>query len=490
VPRFGRGFLGRRPIPASPAAWDSFVVNTNNSYGQAALSASSALACTAVATNPLPPSVPDLSPAPQITGNPFIFYSFDLLSGALVGITPMRAVQFGQQLNTPGQAQFTLDLADPRVLVTNPIAATIPNRTLIVIAYQGVLIWGGIIMTRRWNPSASGASTTRTLQIQASELWCYFQQRVQATDYSAPPSSGITGTMSYWTATPWDAGLIAAQVISDAIAYSQSILNPYANLLGGLQILYNGVAPAGASPVIPSADYVAVTYPLTSTQTVDTIITQLSQLGLGVGYDFGVDLAWSSGSGSTPIGTINLAYPRRGRTVAQNSLMCDLSGARSYLFPEDGTQTANQVYEVGGSGAISVSTNVFPLEQGFPLWERVMSRASAQSQNIMGILGQTGLADLATYSYAPVAPTVTVGLFDQNIGLSNTGLPFIIGDDVRLFMPATDGDGGTFDTRFPTGLDEEWRIVGWQANLADEGDPTLELDLAQPPFLQAIAPAI
>jgi hypothetical protein len=400
----------------------------------------------------------------------------------------LRGVQFGQQLNTPGTLTGTLDLQDPRVRATFPLQSTLPNRTFIVVDYGGTPVWGGIAMSRKWKVESSSQNTTRLLEIGCTELWCYFQQRVQATDYSSPPYSGITGEgeMSLWKATPWDASLIACQIIGDAIGCTDGLSQPYTDLLGGLGLLLNGATPSGSKPAAPSTDYIAVNYPFTSCQTVDTIITQLSQLGLGVGFDFGVDIAYSGGWASPPVGTINISYPRRGRTVAENHLIVDMTTARGYEFPEDGTQTANQVYEIGGSGAIEVSANVYPLEQGYPLWERVISRANAQSQNILNLLAQTGLSDLALLSYAPVTPTVTLGVNDPNLSLGS----FTIGDDIQLQMPVLGPDGQVFDPRFPAGLDQEWRITNWTAEIKDEGDATVKLSLAQPPYLEALAPAI
>lgn len=428
----------------------------------------------------------------------FSFLSYDLLTGAYLGSTPMRGVTFGSQVNSPQQGSFTFDLMDPHVLQSNPIQNTQPNRTLLVVAYEDALIWGGIIMTRRPKRDSSTSSTTNTVQVQATEPWAWFQRRVQATDYSSPPYSGIDpGGMSYW-ATPtsgsnagtWDAGLIGCQLIIDALGYSQGQSNSAANILAGLNVLYNGATPSGSSPQVASSDWINVTYPFTTCQTIDTIFSQLGQLGLGVGFDYGLDLAWSKGPRSSPFGTVNIDYPRRGLTVAQNNLLLDLSTARSYELPEDGTQMADQVYEIGGSGAIVVETNAYPLDQGYPLWERVMSRANAQSANLMQMLGQVGVSDSAMFSYPVVTPQVTVGLFDPNIGLTSAGFPFTVGDDVQLFLPALAQDGSVFDNRFPAGLNQEWRIVAWSVNLADQGDPTLTLTLNPPPYTQAIAPTI
>lgn len=420
--------------------------------------------------------------------HPFSYLAYDFRSGLFLGQVPLRTVTFGDTLNGSGQLQGTIDLQDPRVQATNPIACTVPNRTFLVVDYAGTVLTGGISRPRKWVVSSSPQGTTRELGVQCDGAWSYFGQRVQATDYSAPPYSGITGAspMSYWTATPWDASLIACQILADAIGYADSASVPYGDPLGGLGILLNGQVPSGSTPAAPSTDYVAVAYPFTSMQTIETIINQLAQLGLGVGFDFGIDIAYTAGTGSTLAGTINISYPRRGRTYAENRLRVDLTTARSYEFPEDGTQTANQVYELGGNGAIVVDQNIYPLEQGYPLLERVMSRANMQSQNITSLLGQTGVSDLAIYSYAPVTPTVTLGINDPNLPVGS----FTTGDDIQVWLPSTAPGSEPFDPRFPAGLEQEWRITGWKVEAKDEGDATMTLNLAQPPYLEALAPAI
>ncbi|HEY1690057.1 MAG TPA: hypothetical protein VGF95_14475 [Solirubrobacteraceae bacterium] len=420
--------------------------------------------------------------------SPFSYYAYDLLSGKFVGQVPLRTVSFGQQLNAAGTLAGTIDSRDPRVRETNPRACTIPNRTLIVADYKGSIVADGIVLPRKPNVDSTPTSTTGTMEPSCSSTWAYFAQRVQATDYSAPPYSGITGLtpMSLWPQTPWDASLIVCQLLEDAIGYSNHRSMPYGDLLGGLGVLLNGEVPSGGSPAAAEEFWIAMTYPYTSAQTIESIVSQIAQLGLGVAPDIGVDLAYSDGPGSPPIGTINVSHPRRGRTVEENHLTIDLTTARKYSFPEDGSEAANQVYEIGGSGALVIDQNIYPLEQGYPLWERVISRAQIQSQHITSILSQIGVSDLAMYSYAPVTPTVTLSAFDPHLPLGS----YIVGDDVRIVMPALGPDGQVFDPEFPEGLDQEWRITGWKTTVADQGDAMTEFMFSQPPYLEAIAPAV
>ena len=410
-----------------------------------------------------------------------------------LGQLPLRGVTFGKQLNSPGSLKGTLDLSDPRVQGTYPLALTIPNKSFIIADYLNAPLWGGIVLPREPKTESSGTSTTGTLDITCGETWEYFKRRVQATDYSSPPYNGIAGhtgspseseKMALWTATPFDASLIACQIIEDVLGNADGLSISHGNPLGGMVVRLNGAVPSG--PVAESKDYVAVSYPFPSMQLVDTIVNQLSQLGLGVGFDYAVDLAYSAGSPSPPVGTINLSYPRRGRTVEQSSLLIDVTTARTYSFPEQGSETANRMYELGGTGAISVSENTFAQEQGYAIWERIMSRANIQSQNIMQILAQTGLSDLALYSYAPVTPSVTLGIQDPNLPLGS----FIEGDDVRVVIPQYNDQGTIFDSRFPAGLDQEFRITAFNIEVTDQGDALQKLSLAAPPYTQAIAPSI
>jgi hypothetical protein len=52
------------------------------------------------------------------------------------------------------------------------------------------------------------------------------------------------------------------------------------------------------------------------------------------------------------------------------------------------------------------------------------------------------------------------------------------------------GLGSVFDPRFPGGLDEEWRIIGWNATVSDSGQSTLVFTLSLPPSLSVGGPAL
>lgn len=434
-----------------------------------------------------------------IPDSPFTYVAYDLVTARYLGRVPLTNVSFGSQLLQPGTLTGTIDIASDAVRHLSPLSCTAPARTLLAVDFLGALVWGGIV----WPRSYRFDGTKRVLQVTATEVWSYIASRMQATDYSAPPYSGLSGSakMTIWNASNtdnigvYDPVLICWQLIADALQVS------YGSLLGGLAIAANGLTTPSAylasGTATPQADYLSVTYPFASLQQLGSIISMLAGNGLGVGFDYAVDVAYSSGPGSPPVGTVNLSYPRRGRPYSATGLVLNCGQALSYEVPEDGSATGNTVYEQGSSGSLVVSQNINPLQAGYPVIEQLRSRANITSANILNVLASLGVSDLATGSYPVTTPTVTTDLFTGPIQLGE----FIVGDDVRWIVPAaTAGGAGSyvgafpsevFDPRFPDGYDAAgWRIVGYRADVKGSGQSTLTLNLALAPVYVATAPAV
>lgn len=423
--------------------------------------------------------------------NPLSYVLYDLFTGAYQGRLPFNGVSFGSQLLNPGTFTGTLDINDPAIQNLGPLDLTAPMRTCLCVDYMGALVWAGLVSARSYKFDSTG----RVLTVTATDLWSYLSNsRVQATDYSSPPFSGITGPstpMAIWDASAtdsigvYDPVLIAWQLLSDAMTQV-----PYGNLLGGMGIAANSFTDAASylasGTNTPEGDYLSINYPYASLQQLGSIVNMLATNGLGVGFDYGVDVAYSGGSGSFPVATVNLSYPRRGRAYVENQLVLNCGQAISYEIPEDGTQAGNTMYEQGSSGSLSVSQNVNPLLGGYPVLERIMSRANITSANMLNVLAALGISDLYQFSYPVAAPNVTMDLFSGSIPLGQ----FVVGDDCRWLVPSVGGAGNVFDPRFPNGLDEEWRIVGYQASVADAGQSTIVFTLGLPPALTIAGPAL
>ena len=416
------------------------------------------------------------------TQTPFSLLYFDFLTGDFRGALPLAGVQWSSLLNGVGSLSGTIDMADPRIRALSPAALTAGGKTACFVDFGGTLMWGGVSLSPR-----PFTHSTRILSYTAQELWGYFARRVQATDYSAPPFSGITGTgstMPIWNAAylpagpaddaaEWDPLLIAAQVITDALGYKQSAPIPNGNPLA-MSVMMNGYSSAAgylaSGSATPSDDYISINFPFASMQYVGTMVQQLTSLGYGVGCDVGVDVAYSGSTGSPPVVTINLDYPRRGRLVSDSRVVVMGSGTgRDYTVTPDPSQMAWTLYETGGSSDIVVSQNVNPIAQGYALFESIVNRSQILSSNVSDILAQLGEGDLFLYSYPPVTFSVTVPLWGQDPAYGS----FMTGDDVRFMLGP--------DEMFPSGIDSTWRITAYTVNVPDEGDATMTLTLSPPP---------
>lgn len=423
--------------------------------------------------------------------SPFTYAFYDLVTGRYLGTLPLKGVSFGSQLLNPGTFNGTIDIASWAVRKLGPNTITTPMRTALMVDYLGTFVWGGAVWPRQWQ----FGSTKRQYTIGATELWSIFNSRAPVTDYSAPPYSGITGPaveMAIWDASGtavqdggpnlFDPVLIAWQMLHDCLSV------PGANYLGGMGVLANGFAtPAqylASGTNTPEGNYDSVNYPYSSIQQLGMLINQLATNGWLFGFDYAVDVAGSAGN--PVVATINLSYPRRGRLYAQNGLVMDCSPAISYNFPEDGTQSGTIMYEQGSSGSLSVAQNQNALDAGFPWIEQIKSRANITSPNMESILSSLGASDLAVSSYAVTTPSVTFDLFNGPVTLGE----FIVGDDVRVMIPKQSADGSTFDPRFPNGMDQEWRIQGYHATVADDGESTIQFTLGTPPSENITSPPL
>jgi hypothetical protein len=167
------------------------------------------------------------------------FLFFDFLAGTFIGEIPLSNPTWGSVLNGVGSLRGTIDMTDPRVRALDVRSVIQSGKRAVFVDWGGHLVWGGLTL----GPS-SFTRTARTISFSAMELWGYWARRVQATDYSAPPFSGITGVsspMPIWSyngvGSPqylWDPLLMAAQVIYDSLGV------PNGNPVGGMAMKLNG----------------------------------------------------------------------------------------------------------------------------------------------------------------------------------------------------------------------------------------------------------
>lgn len=400
-------------------------------------------------------------------GNPFTYPAWDLVAGQPLDTLPYSAVTFGAPLNQPGSFTGEVSLAALASAAMRAAAAggvgpqfsytraTSPSNTALFVDLAGTLIWGGIL----WTSGYDSSDPEKLLKVGATEFGSYFQARIQAADYSATWAAGL------------DPMLIAQTVIGNALSAG--------TVMGGITLTLN-------SPYSPPSNGLQITpsYPGTALQTIDSIVSILSQMGYMAGFDYTFDAAYLPGT-NTPSITLNLWYPRKGRTAAQSQLVL-LSKDCTFTHPVDGTQQATQIVETGSGVGTIVPVTASYQPPGYPLLQRTFARSQINDD---GTLAAVTANDLGLYLYPVVSPTFTipVTLPDPVSGQVSPTAPmafgtFDRGDDFIFRVDPISGGGQNTDPRFPLGCEFEWRINSWQCTVADKGVSQLVLSAGVPPL--------
>lgn len=386
--------------------------------------------------------------------NAWTYKLYDLVTHTFLGTLPFHGVSFSKALNTQGSFSGSINIKDPRVTALDPSTMTIPGKTALYVDLNGTIVWGGIIWTRQFSRS------TGTLSIGGQETWSYFAHRIQANDYTVPPTINFgrgAGAPTYWSANPADPVLISAQVVYDALG-AFSIGGTTSSGYAGISIQGNGLTP--------SAAYVSPSLPISQNQTVDQIVTQLSSLPYLTGFDFSLDAAYNSSG--LPALTLNFWWPRRGRIAGSTGLTINTSGAMDYDYPEDGTAIGNKIIETGGQGVYQrVAQDAGLISSGgYPLLEKVINKSNVTDPVVLTYMSRY---DLALYRLAVATPSVTIPIDYPSMALGD----YIVGDDVRWIIDA--------DERFPNGSDSYWRVVSSDVSVPDSGIATQKLTFNTPP---------
>lgn len=354
----------------------------------------------------------------------FTFYVYDLTTNTKQAELPLTNVTYSSKLNSIGSFSGTLKMDDPRLNAgVNLVGVTNPGKTALYVDADGVLVWGGIIWTRKYQHS------TRQMVLGASEFLSYWTRRhlISTTTFTGADTGGIARTvLSTLTSAPFNNDI--------------------------------GLTLAAAQT---TGSTVTKTYNWYEYKQVDQIISDYSKMAVG-GYDFAIDVAYDS-SGN-PTRTFNVAAPRRGRVAGSTGLAFDsATGFIDYTWPEDATQQADQAYLTGaGSGdsmlhSASARTDAFA--GGYPLLEGVYAVKDVDTQNV---LDQRAIAYVNAYAFPVQNPQI---VYRTNV----EPLPgsYITGDDARVII--SDERFLANATTGAPGLDAYLRILGWKASIADDG---------------------
>lgn len=414
---------------------------------------------------PVPPAPgPGVPPTPQPPGSPLRYRFYDLVSLTHLADLPATGITFGSQLLSPMSWSMQIPIASANVQALAPLASTIPGRTAMFVDYNGSLVQGGWLSTNRWQDS------TQAYVVSGTELWGYFQQRLQARDYSNPAGESL----AIWTANNFNPVLIAEQVIRDAqgVAFG-AICGTAGNSPPGL--LINVVQVGGTAPPI------TVTFPLVQLQTVDQIVTTLASMGYGQGFDFGVDVQYVSG---IPTPVITLSYPRRGVSAEVSGLTINTETAVDFIYTMDATAQSTTLHESAttGGGIQAIVSAPSVLAAGFPTTEQNIARTYISSQAVLNACAD---GDLSLYAWPVPSGEVHLRINDPNAPLGS----YSVGDDFRLLV-SSPGANGTIHPRFPGGLDYFFRVQSWTVTVTAAGEPVSVVVFGMPPSASVVPPPL
>jgi hypothetical protein len=431
---------------------------------------------------------------------PLKIASYLASNGTFQTYLPFDGKRLGSAINGVGGA-FTggLNLADRRVRQTDPIDATIPGRTIYVAEFDGVPIeayWAA--------PRSRRYKGQRLLVNGAPQSWAYYGQRDQVADYSSPPNSSLASPMALWNQQPFDAGMVLAQVFSDVQgyrwAYQQGAIAHGLGTIGQFsEITYNGTLVVGNSPItqVPSSNWVAPTFPLSSLQTIASIFQQITGFGYLTGVDFVFKPHYVNGPMSDLWFELALSYPRAGRTAAQSGIVLNGKLARDIAIDEDSGQQGTMIAEMGVQGAVLFYDNVYPIEQGWPIIDRNMSHSGVIGPNYLALLTPAAQSDSFLYSFPPVAPVFTMpigGVDSSGRTFGPPGAPQLVKGGALNITPGDDCYAKVDPCPIlPNGMyapGSEYRIVQWDVDWPDEGDATVDYTLNLPPAAVATGPII
>ena len=350
----------------------------------------------------------------------------DLLTNDIIGELPITGVNFTQQLNSAGTFTGHLQLAGIDSAAYNVANATIPARTAIYVDRDGSLVWGGVLWSRE------SSSSSQTLVFNAREFESYFERR------------RITITTDF---NNTDQLSIAQALVSNA----QGATNGSIGVLIGTET--SGVL----------IDRVYYDYEL---KTVYAALQDLSRSDNG--FDFNIEVAYGGGS---PTKTLVLSYPRKGTVYSATdptAVVFEFPAGNvvEYVYPEDGSVAANTIYALGAGSnegkLVSTAVDSTKLTEGWALLE--------EQANYSDVTDQTYLNDLAAGQLAAVAyPPTTLRIVAPPYVNPLFGT-YSIGDDARIRI---------LDDRFPTQLDETYRIVAFNVTPGEDGPERVTITLTQ-----------
>ena len=351
----------------------------------------------------------------------YLFY--DLLSNAPLAELPMKRVVFDSPLNGVGSYVGYLPLADPSIEQLQVYSATVPGRTALYIDRGGTLVWGGIVVSRKFSQGQNvyGSVGPFTMEIQAAEfMWYFLNKRVIAADTIFTNAEQMT---------------IPGALINTA------------------QAVRNGSIGVNV-PSFPASGILRTqTWQGTEKKKVGQAIIDMSQLDQG--FDWAIQVGY--GIGGQPAGVpgkqLQLGYPRLGVPFTTSGWMFEFPGnIVDYLWPEDASAQAITAYVQGqgtGTNMIQSSNTITSLlDAGYPLLEDVFVLKDQTDPNAVAA---RAVSAAKAFSLPVTLPVIMVRA-DQEPVLGS----YAVGDDANIRITSPQ-----YPAIAPSvGYDVFWRIIG------------------------------
>lgn len=350
--------------------------------------------------------------------------AYDLRTNAALAELPLSVRQFGGALNAPG----TFDGAIPMEpsIASFITAATVPERTVVFVERDGVLLDGYIIWRRVRKPG-------QAMQLSGVGLASLLRR------------NRIMADLTY-TAT--DQLTIARNIVTH--------LQSQAGANFGINV------GSGTSGVTRDRKYYGY-----ERKNVADALDELS--ACYDGFDWSVDVAWSSGS---PAKNLTLSYPRRGRTAGTTGItFVSQKNILDYTFTEDGTRSARSV-DIFGSGdggdmKLSTATATALLDEGYPLTAETLA---FKDITVQGTIDSRVVAAMNARAKTPAFLELSIVPDDVDGGLGT----WIVGDDAYVELT---------DDNFPrrsdgtAGYTASFRIIGYSVSVPDAGPEQVTVTL-------------
>lgn len=391
---------------------------------------------------------------------PAITYKFtDLLRFETIAELPLKAVTFTKAVGSVGPWAGTLNVEDRGVQETNFVAATSVGKTAMWVDIDGVLVYGGLVTKRVYDPTAG------TVAVSGSDFCQYLAMRLQAQGYTNYIEDGRE-----WLRDGSPVLNIAYTILKHAFEVENSI---------PLKVVAQGIEAE-------ESNWITFSAPIAQEQTLAALISQLQELGFMVGIDYACDVAYDKGR---PTATITISYPRRGaQGRGPGTPEIDMTAATQWGWEEDSTAQATAIIEQAGATNIRSSPGEWEpaVAAGYPLYEACIQHpAQAPSDSPEQQLIAYLQGDLATNAFPYSIPAATLPLF---------GSPSILnleaGDNAILRVPRSSGNLPPACPIFVDGLELLSRVIRIDATVPDEGVPTMALAFNAPPAFQPADPVI